>query len=253
MAVEPRLAAGQGRVHGCARRGVAADGELFSDDVPVGEGQAKGGEEDGEVVADIVEVLLGVYQLVEGGDAVVGKEVVVRGCVQTGAWPADVVGPGGDVVVGCVTRGWDLIAAVAVAGEAVLCVVVGVGFVERGGAGVVRIEGACCRSSRVGAAGLLTFLEKRGINAGLVDNPWEGCNSGERREEKSGGPHRDWVVGVVFERVTEEVVERGIERGASQSILIPLQYLPSFLNIRSEERRAHFFCLCIHNLRSRRR
>jgi hypothetical protein len=50
-------------------------------------------------VAHIVEVLLRVDQLGEGGDPVVGQEVVVCGGVEAGTGPADVVGACGHVVV----------------------------------------------------------------------------------------------------------------------------------------------------------
>ena len=71
VAVEAGLAAGEERCDGGALGGVAADGEFHGDGVAVGEGEAEGGEQDGEVPADVVDVLLGVDELVECGDAVV--------------------------------------------------------------------------------------------------------------------------------------------------------------------------------------
>ena len=59
-----------------ARCSVASDTQLCSHGVPVCY-DSQHGEQDGEVVADVVDVLLGVDELGKVGDAVVGEEVVV--------------------------------------------------------------------------------------------------------------------------------------------------------------------------------
>lgn len=153
--VETWLGASEGRVERGARRGVAADGELFGDDVAVGEGQAEQGQEVGEVVADVVDVLLGVNELIVGGDAVAGEEAVVGGGVETGARSADVVGAWRDEAVGVIAGSGDLVTALAFAGQAVLSSVVGVlGVVWHGGL-MVCVEWASRSTTWLVAARLL--------------------------------------------------------------------------------------------------
>jgi hypothetical protein len=60
MSVQAWFAAGERRVDGGAVRGVAADAEFLGGDVAIGQGEAESGEEVGEVVANVVDVLLSV-------------------------------------------------------------------------------------------------------------------------------------------------------------------------------------------------
>lgn len=56
---------------------IASYGESFSLNVTVSKSQTQENEEGRKIVADIVQVLLGINKFVEGGDAVVRQEVVV--------------------------------------------------------------------------------------------------------------------------------------------------------------------------------
>lgn len=67
MSVEAELVAEHAAGSCGAAGGVAAEGELAGDKVAI-EADASDGEEVGELVASVVEILLGVEELVEGRD-----------------------------------------------------------------------------------------------------------------------------------------------------------------------------------------
>jgi hypothetical protein len=90
------------------RRSITANTQFGCDNVAIGL-DAKDSQQHGEVVADVVDVLLGVNEFVEICDSVVRQEVVVRCGVQTGARTANIVGSGRGVVVGGVAIGWHLV------------------------------------------------------------------------------------------------------------------------------------------------
>lgn len=125
VAVKTGLRSSQSWAERCATGSITSDRELLGDEVSVGEGQTQKGEENGQVVSDVVDVLLSVDQLVEGHDTIVGKELVVGGGVQARAWSTDVLG----VVwclegVGSVVGVWHKEASLSVTGLAVLGIVV---------------------------------------------------------------------------------------------------------------------------------
>lgn len=101
MAVKTQFRAGQAR-RGRPRRGVAADRKFAADRVAV-EADAQNSKQDGKIVADAVDVLLHVDQLLERCDSVVAQEVVVGGRVDTRARTTNIVGSRRGIVVSSVT------------------------------------------------------------------------------------------------------------------------------------------------------
>jgi hypothetical protein len=85
VAVKARLAACQTRVERGSGRCITPNAELFGDDVSVGQGESKEGKQVCKIVADVVNVLLRIHQLVVGSDAIVRQEVVVCSRVQARA------------------------------------------------------------------------------------------------------------------------------------------------------------------------
>jgi hypothetical protein len=83
VANKTRLAAGQGWVKRGASSGITSNGKLLSNKVAVGL-ESEEGEKVGQVVADVVDVLLSIDELVVGGDAIASEKAVVGGCVE--AW-----------------------------------------------------------------------------------------------------------------------------------------------------------------------
>jgi len=129
---------GAERGSGC---GITSDGELLSYKVTVGEGKTEGSEKCGQVVSDVVEVLLGIDQLVECGDTIVREEVVAAniskrnlmqartldllGCgVQSWAGTTDIVRSRSLIVVSSVTISGYLVSTDALSGYTVLGTVV---------------------------------------------------------------------------------------------------------------------------------
>lgn len=89
MAIKTKFRAGQAR-RSRPRRSVTADREFSADRVAV-ETDAQDSEQDGKVIADAVDVLLHVDQLLERRDTIVAHEVVVGGRVDTRARTTNVV------------------------------------------------------------------------------------------------------------------------------------------------------------------
>jgi hypothetical protein len=152
VAVEARLAARQTGVERCSGRCITPNAELFGDNVSIGQGKSKQGKQVREIVADIVEVLLRVHQLVVGSDTIMGEEVVVCGRVQTRASCSEVremncqhlevfedlrstnvVLSRRHIFVRIISSCRNLVASLALSGNAILCSVVRVlGIVSRG-------------------------------------------------------------------------------------------------------------------------
>jgi hypothetical protein len=76
VAIETGLSA-QKRKRRSARCSVASDTQTTGDHVTTGL-NTQDGEKNGEVVAYVVYVLLGIDQLIEGGNTIMGKEVVLH-------------------------------------------------------------------------------------------------------------------------------------------------------------------------------
>ena len=109
VAVQPQLVAEQRARERGSGSGIAAERESLGDNVAI-ETNAEHSEGDSKVVADVVDVLLGVDEFVEGGDAIMAEElvwrsvwtlytqkrvstthVVISSCVETGARSTDVL------------------------------------------------------------------------------------------------------------------------------------------------------------------
>ena len=91
MAIETWLASSERRAERCTCGSIAANRKLFSHDITIGEGETKRSEQNCEVVAYVVDVLLRIDKLIESNDTIVSKEVVVGGSVQSRAWATNVV------------------------------------------------------------------------------------------------------------------------------------------------------------------
>ena len=85
VAVQAWLAAGDERDGGRARGGIAADGEPLADGVSISEHGGDEGDDDGEVVVHVPDVLLGVDHFDKVCDAVTSNEAVVGEQVHAGA------------------------------------------------------------------------------------------------------------------------------------------------------------------------
>lgn len=70
MTSQARLTSGEGRVERGASRGIAANRQLFRDDIAVGSGESQDSQENGEIISDVVKVLLSIHQFVERHNAV---------------------------------------------------------------------------------------------------------------------------------------------------------------------------------------
>lgn len=85
--------------------------------------------------------------------------------IQTRARSTDVVGCRRDELMSCITRCWDLISTLCVAGNSVLCVIVRIFVRHRRGGYVVGVEGASSCSTWLVTARLLSayscFAEER--------------------------------------------------------------------------------------------
>lgn len=77
MSIKTRLAARQESVVGRSTGGIAANGQLFSHKVSIGESQAKKCEKLSEIIAHVVDVLLGIDEFTESSDAITCKELVL--------------------------------------------------------------------------------------------------------------------------------------------------------------------------------
>lgn len=153
-----------------------SDRQLPGDGITIGGGQAEHGQQDREVVADVIDVLLRVDQLVEGGDAVAGEEAVVGRGVQTRAWTADIgLRVRRAELVGGVTDGRDTETSLSTSRDAVLGVVVGelgrdgrsrdmaLGSIVGAGVGATDLPGA-----------VLLAAEEAGVDALLECDPGKG-------------------------------------------------------------------------------
>jgi hypothetical protein len=156
VAVEARLAACQTRVERCSGRCITPNAELFGDDVSVGQGESKQGKQVREIIANIVDVLLRIHQLIVGSDTIMGEEIVVCGRVQTRAScsevremyyqhlrvsgdlrSTDVVLSRRHILVRIISSCRHLVASLSLSGSAILRSVVRVLGVIRGGRLVV--------------------------------------------------------------------------------------------------------------------
>lgn len=189
MAVKTGLATSQGRADRCPGGGITTDGQLLGDEITVGQGQTKKSKKNSEIVSDVVEILLGVNELIEGGDTIVSQEVVVGSSVQTRARAANVVGARLDECVGSVTWSWDLETSQTLTLATVDSRVVWVLWVVRGSRDVVGVEGAASWSTWVGATRLLALVgsglasEERRVDARHFRDEGEGrSRGGEERE-----------------------------------------------------------------------
>lgn len=124
VASKTRLRSRQQWESASASRGIASDGKLLGEKITVGL-ETEEGQEEREIVADVVDVLLGVYQLVESDDTITGEETVVGSDVETGARSADIPCSRGNESMDGVTGCWDLVPSTLVTLAAVLCIVVG--------------------------------------------------------------------------------------------------------------------------------
>lgn len=120
VAIETWLAAGEGWVEGGSVGRVTSNGEALGDDITIGRGQAEKGEEDSEIVAHVVDVLLRVDQLVEGHDTITGKKTMVGRRVQPRAGATDITRARRSKFMGRVARSWHEIASFACSGLAIL-------------------------------------------------------------------------------------------------------------------------------------
>jgi hypothetical protein len=77
VAIETRFRACEDRAEGGSGCGITSDGKLLGHKIAVGKGETKSGEKCGQIVSNIVKVLLGIHKLVECGDTIVRKEVVI--------------------------------------------------------------------------------------------------------------------------------------------------------------------------------
>jgi hypothetical protein len=107
VTIETRLTAEQ-RQQRSARRSITANAQLGCDNVAIGL-DAEDGQEHGEIVAYVVDVLLGIDEFVEVCDSVVRQKVVVGCGIQTRAGTTNVVGSWGSVVMCGVTVCGDLV------------------------------------------------------------------------------------------------------------------------------------------------
>lgn len=73
---------------GCLGCGVTSEGELHGEEITI-ESNTESSQDNGEIVPDIVDVLLSSDQLVEGDDTVSAEESVVGSGIQTGAWTSE--------------------------------------------------------------------------------------------------------------------------------------------------------------------
>ena len=75
VAVETRFRSGKERTERGSGSGVTSNGELLGDKITIGKGETKCSEKCGQIVADVVKVLLSIDKLVECGDTVVRQEL----------------------------------------------------------------------------------------------------------------------------------------------------------------------------------
>ena len=90
---------------------VTSNRKSLSDKITIGQGETEDGEKCGQIVPDIVQILLSVNELVEGGYTVVSKEVVVGSSIQSWTRATDIVGTWCNELMGGVSWSWDLVAA----------------------------------------------------------------------------------------------------------------------------------------------
>lgn len=103
---ETTLSAQQGQ-SSSARCGVTTNAQLGADEITVGL-DTEDSQESRKIPTHVVEVLLGINQLVEVGDTIMRQKVVVGGGVQSGARSSDVVRTRCGVVVSSITISWNL-------------------------------------------------------------------------------------------------------------------------------------------------
>lgn len=75
VAVETRLGSCEHRAERGSGCGVAANGKLLGNKITISEGETKSGEKCGQVISNVVNVLLSIYKLVECGNTIVRKEL----------------------------------------------------------------------------------------------------------------------------------------------------------------------------------
>jgi hypothetical protein len=75
VAVETRLGSCEHRAERGSGCGITSNGKLLGDKITVGKGKTKGCEKRGQVISNVVNVLLSIYKLVEGSDTIVRKEL----------------------------------------------------------------------------------------------------------------------------------------------------------------------------------
>jgi hypothetical protein len=207
VAVEARLAACQTGVERCSGRCITPNAELFGDDVSIGQGKSKQGEQICEIVADIVEVLLRIHQLVVGSDTVMGEEVVVCGRVQTRAScgevremycqclrvfedlrSADVILSRRHILVRIISKRRHLVASLALSGNAILRSVVRILGIVWCGRFVISIEWTGSSATCSGAwllAAIVACSKHRRVNTLYISDPWKGRSGGDQCCEDS--------------------------------------------------------------------
>jgi hypothetical protein len=107
VSVQTRLAAKE-RQQCSARRSVTSNAQLGCDEVTISL-DAEYSQEDSKVIANVVDVLLGINKFIEVCDAIMRQEVMVRRCVQAWARTANVVRAWSSVRMGSITVGGYLV------------------------------------------------------------------------------------------------------------------------------------------------
>ncbi len=77
MAVQAWLTASQRRIDGGTSGRITSDRQLLGDRITIGRREPEHSEHQCKVVADVVDVLLSIHELIERGNPVVSEEVVV--------------------------------------------------------------------------------------------------------------------------------------------------------------------------------
>ena len=191
MAVQAWLTASQRRIDGGTSGRITSDRQLLGDRITIGRREPEHSEHQCKVIADVVDVLLSVYELVERGDAIVSEEFVVCRRVQAWARTADIVWPWtkrrwlaiavprrdrilmltwSDEGVSGITSGRNLKPALAVAWQTVLGIVVRILARDWGSSDVVGVERAGCGPASTFTS-LLPLVGTSSLEKGRVD-PW---------------------------------------------------------------------------------
>lgn len=118
MAIETQFTSQQRTRSRGSTGGVTAQGELASNYISI-KHDTQRSKKDRKAIVDIVEVLLGVDKLIEGGDAVMAQEMMIGSSVQTRTWASNVVDSRSLEGVCSVSISWDFDASLASARKAV--------------------------------------------------------------------------------------------------------------------------------------